>query len=556
MDYKELFSTVLHELGYDFQADFEEPKDLSHGDVSTNVAMKNARDLKKAPREIAQNIVSALNDKNLNSYGIDKIEIAGPGFINFYLLPKHFQDTLTYILNRGDEYGRSDKGKGKKVNVEYVSANPTGPLHVGHGRNAAMGDTIANLYSWNGYEVTKEYYFNNAGNQMNNLGKSIYARYIQQTSNPEYAFPEEGYRGEYIEDIAAAIVKEKGNDALPYVEDISDLPEEALAFCRKYGEEWNFKGIKETLVAMGIDQDVYYNEDSLYTEGKLDEVINTLKEQALAYEKDGATWLKLSEMGQDEDRVMIKSTGEPTYRLPDIAYHIEKFKRGYDIIVDVFGSDHIATIPDVMAAVKHLGYDTEKIKVVIHQFVTLLNEGEKVKMSKRSGNSYPLKEIIEEVGAEVTRFFLLMRSGGTHLDFDIAIAKQQTDQNPVFYLQYAHARVCSIIAMIDDKGLDIDWRKIEKADLSKLEHPSEINLIRELAKLEYVVESSADKAEPHIVADYLRDVAAKFHSFYHDCRIIGQEQDLALARLALATATRTVLKNGLAILGISAPEKM
>jgi len=555
-DYKEITDLVIKELGFDFSASFEEPKNLVNGDISTNLAMKNARIVKTSPQELARRVVERMNEHDLSLYNILDVTIAGPGFINYKLSNKHFHDLLKRVLDKAEGYGRNEIGKGKTVNVEYVSANPTGPLHMGHGRNAAMGDSIANLYEWNGYSVTKEYYFNNAGNQMNNLGKSIYSRYAQLVHDPDFPFPEDGYHGSYIKDIANEIIENHGNSFVDSFKSLDDLSVEDLERFREIGEKWNFKGIKKTLTSLGIEQDVFYNEDSLYKEGKIEAVIDTLRQKELAYDKDDAVWLRLSEMGQDQDRVIVKKTGEPTYRLPDIAYHIEKFERGFDIIVDVFGSDHIATIPDVMSAVSNLGYDTDKIIVVIHQFVTLTQEGQQVKMSKRSGQSYTLDEIIQEVGPEVTRFFLLMRSGGTHLEFDIALAKEQSDKNPVFYLQYAHARICSIFTQLKEKGLHLDTTDVNSIKFSCLEHPSEINLIREIAKFEYVVESSASKAEPHIVADYLRDVAGKFHSFYHDCRIIGQEEELAIARLSLAEATRTVLKNGLAILGISAPEKM
>jgi arginyl-tRNA synthetase len=555
-DYRSLTQQALNKLGIQVEAVFEEPKNLDNGDVSTNVALKNAKLLKKNPRQISQEIIDKLNEFNLNDFNVESVEIAGPGFINFKLLDSHFHDKLKAILSEKEDFGKNDSGKGKKVNVEYVSANPTGPLHMGHGRNAAMGDSIANLYTWNGYDVTKEYYFNNAGNQMNNLGKSVYARYVQLTGDKEYPFPEDGYHGEYIWDIAKKLQSDNGDNFLDKIFPLDSIPNETLKDFREAGEKYNFEMILATLDKMAVKQDVFFNEDTLYKEGKIDAVVSELRDKGLAYDKDGAVWLRLSEMGQDDDRVIIKNTGEPTYRLPDIAYHIEKFKRGFDVIIDVFGSDHIATIPDVMSAVNEFGYDTEKIKVVIHQFVTLTENGQQVKMSKRSGKSYTLDDIIEEVGSEVTRFFLLMRSGGTHLEFDIDLAKEQSDKNPVFYLQYAHARVSSIIRQMNQQEIELDTNDITSLQLELLKHNTEINLIRELDKFPYVIETSAMKAEPHIVADYLRDVAGKFHAFYHDCRILGQEKSLATARLSLALATKTVIKNGLNILGISAPEKM
>ncbi|GAB5465924.1 MAG: arginine--tRNA ligase [Candidatus Kapaibacteriales bacterium] len=553
MNYQDLFNLAKQKLGFDFEANFEEPNDPAHGDFSTNAALVNSKVLKSNPRNIAQTLVDKMNENDLSSYDVKEITIAGPGFINFSVTRDYYHKLLNNVIDSKEDFGKNESGKGNRAIVEYVSANPTGLLHIGHGRNAAIGDTIANLYEWNGYEVTKEYYFNNAGNQMNNLGKSIYARYIQLTKDKSYPLPENAYHGEYIITIAQDIVYQKGSEAYPYYNDINDIDDDTLTELRKIGEEKNFESIKKTLIALNVIQDEYYNEDSLYTSGKIDAVVEEFKQKGLAYEKDGAIWLKLSEMGLDEDRVIIKSSGEPTYRLPDIAYHKEKFERGFDVIIDVFGSDHIATIPDVMAGVSTLGYDKDKIKVVIHQFVTVFNDGQQVKMSKRTGKSYTLDDIIEEVGPEVTRFFFLMRSTGTHLEFDIKLAQEQNDKNPVFYLQYAHARISSIIRMSKQKGIDFQYGS---GDTTLLVHQNEIELIKQLAKFEYVVSSAADKCETNIVTDYLRDTAAKFHAFYHDCKVISSDKELSKARLDLSYATSLVIKNGLRILGISAPEKM
>ena len=516
----------------------EVPKNPEHGDLSVNVAMQLAKPLGKPPRVIAQNIIDNIE---INPDIIEKIDIAGPGFINIKFNKNFTANALVSVMIDGENFGRQSLGISQKVNVEYVSANPTGLLHLGHGRNAVIGDTVANLYEWLGYEVTREYYFNNAGNQMNNLAKSIFARYNQIT-NPEYPFPEDGYHGEYIKLIAADLKAE-------YPENLPGTDSEILEFCRKRGEVWCFAKIRTTLERMKITQDVFYNEDSLYKDGKISEVIQEFKSLGLAYEKDGALWLKLSEMGLESDRVIVKSSGEPTYRLPDIAYHREKFKRGFDLIVDVFGADHIATVPDVIAGITALGYDPEKIKVLIHQFVSLTENGEQVKMSKRTGKSYTLDDLLDEVGEDVVRFFLLMRGIGTHLEFDLSLAREQSDKNPVFYLQYAYARICSVF----DKAEELQNAKF---DLNLLQTNEELALIKKLLLFPETIRITANKFEPQILAEYLRDVASMFHVFYHNCRIIGVETELGAARLQLSKATRTVIGNGLKILGINAPERM
>lgn len=540
-----IFKDSLNKIGVDDTSilTFETPNNPEFGDVACNAAMQLARVLKKNPRAIAQEIIDNLE---YNSEVIEKVDIAGAGFINIKFAPVFYSVLFEKIRQVGPDYGKQTIGKGYKVNVEYVSANPTGLLHLGHGRNAVVGDTVANLFEWMGYDVTREYYFNNAGNQMNNLGKSIYARY-QQIENPEYPLPENAYHGEYIKEIAQNLYNK---DPKRYLNLKEDSP--LFSELRKVGEEWCFSKIKTTLSNLKINQDVFYNEDSLYTEGKIDEVLNTLKEKGLSYKKDGATWLKLSEMGLEDDRVIVKSSGEPTYRLPDIAYHIEKFKRGFDIIVDVFGADHIATIPDVMQTLEHLGYDKSKISVLIHQFVTLTENGTQVKMSKRTGKSYTLDDLLEEVGEDVVRFFFIMRSISTHLEFDLGLAKEQGEKNPVFYLQYAHARTCSVFENAKQKGISLN----ENYNYKLLNNDSEVNLIKQLIKFPELITISCEKRESHILAEYLKEVASSFHKFFHDCRILDSEEEIRDARLQLVNTTRTVMKNGLTILGISAPEKM
>jgi len=540
-----IFKAALSKLGVDNIEDitFETPNNPEFGDVATNIAMQMARELKKNPRVIAQEIIDNLD---YNNEVIERVDIAGAGFINIKFSPIFYDVLFEKIRQSGKDYGKQKIGNGIKVNVEYVSANPTGLLHLGHGRNAVIGDTVANLFDWMGYDVTREYYFNNAGNQMNNLGKSIYSRY-NQIDDAEFPFPENGYHGEYITNIAnelyaASPTKYKNLD------DDSPLHSELI----KAGEEWCFGKIKNTLQKLKIKQDIFYNEDSLYTEGKVQIVLDTLREKELSYEKDGATWLKLSEMGLEKDRVIIKSTGEATYRLPDIAYHIEKFKRGFDIIVDVFGADHIATIPDVMQTLEHLGYDKNQMSVLIHQFVTLTEDGKQVKMSKRTGNSYTLDDLLEEVGDDVVRFFFIMRSISTHLEFDLALAKEQSEKNPVFYLQYAHARACTLFSKAKELGFTIS----NDYNYKLLTDDAELSLIKQLIKFPELISISCDKRESHILTEYLKEVASAFHKFFHNCRILDSEQEIRDARLQLVEMTRIVMKNGLTILGITAPEKM
>jgi arginyl-tRNA synthetase len=540
----EIIGKALKALPYEHSLPlvFEKPKNEQHGDLTTNIAMLLAKQIKKNPRLVAQEIIEKAH---IDPRSVVAVEIAGPGFINFKFADTFFTDQLIEILRNPGSYGKSSSGIGKKTQVEFVSANPTGPLNVGHGRQAAIGDTIANLLQWTGYDVTREYYYNDAGRQMRVLAESTYARY-RQLFEPDEPFPEDGYQGDYICEIARGI-REKETDRL-----LSLLKEEALTFCREYAEGQLFSSIKKVLARMGIIHDVFYNENSLYTTGKIDEVIQEFRKLDLVYEKDGALWLKATALGLEQDRVIVKSSGEPTYRLPDIAYHREKFRRGFDLIVDVFGADHIATIPDVLAGIKALGYDPEKVKVVIHQFVTLLRDGEQVKMSKRLANFVTLDELIDEVGSDAVRFFFLMRSISSHLEFDLNLAKEQSEKNPVYYLQYAHARIASILRFAESHGSF----SLENADFQLLKEESEIALLKLLLDFPETVVLAAESFEPHRLTTYLQGVADGFHRFYHDHRVVVPDAELSKARLGLCLASKTVIANGCRILGISAPEKM
>lgn len=535
-----LFDKAARKLDYlkDVNIIFTVPQQESHGDFSTNIAMLLSRKLKKNPREIASEILSALE---IDTGIIEKTEIAGAGFINFFFTKNYVSNLAKTIIDAGETYGSSDKYKGKRAQVEFVSANPTGPLTVGHGRNAVTGDTVANLLSAIGYEVDREYYFNNAGRQMRVLGDSVRLRYLELLGE-KVEFPEEYYQGEYIKEIARKLFDEYGDKL---------KNESAEGIFKERAEKEIFVEINQTLKRLNIVFDNYYNEHSLYEEGRIKDLLDLFNRKGLSYEKDGALWFKFSELGNEQDKVIVKSTGEPTYRLPDIAYHITKFERGYDLIVDLFGSDHNATYPDVMAALKALGYDTDKIKVLIHQFVTIMQGGEIVKMSTRKANYITLDELIDEVGVDVVRYFFNMRSITSHLNFDIDLAKKQSDENPVFYLQYAHARISSILRMTKEEGLEMSTE-----NLRLLETDEEQRLLKKLYQYPDEVMLSAENYEPHRICVYLEELAALFHKFYTVCRVIGSPKDLAEARIALIVATKTVLKNGLSLLGVSAPDRM
>jgi arginyl-tRNA synthetase len=541
----------------DFEVELEKPANEDHGDLSTNTALRLASALGDNPRSIATALAERLRGR-VDPDRVRDVSVAGPGFINFRFARDYLTTGLETILDQGDAFGRTDAGEGRRALVEYVSVNPTGPLTVGHGRNAVLGDTVANLLEWTGHAVTREYYYNDAGRQMRVLGQSVRARYEELAADiptktielddgssatvPE-SFPEDGYLGDYIVDIARSLYEEHG-DAL--------LEGDTLAPFLKAAEAVILDDINGTLERLDVHMDSFYNEQSLFDEGRVEKALDKLGEAGYTYEAEDALWFKATEFGQEKDRVLVKQSGEPTYRTPDIAYHTTKFERGFDVMVDVFGADHIATVPDVLSALEVLGYDPDRVEVILHQFVTLVRGGEPVKMSTRRATYVTLDELIDEVGADVARFFFLMRSSDTHLHFDLELAKEASDKNPVFYLQYAHARICSIIDKAEDVGFSYD----EAPDLSLLTHEAETDLIKELLRFPTLLQQAAEARAPHFVPPYLRDVATAFSQFYDRCRIIGEEDDLATARMHLALAAKTVLKNGLTVLGISAPRQM
>jgi len=522
----------------------EVPKREGQGDYSTNMAMIMAGMEKKNPREIASALVELLS---VDDSMIEKLEIAGPGFVNIFLKQKVWQDVLHSVYAAGTDFGKSTIGKGKKVMVEFVSANPTGPLSIGHGRQAILGDAIARLLEATGYSVYREYYFNDAGRQMRVLGQSTQARYLE-LQGEKFEFPEDGYQGEYIRDIAKELIDEKG-DSLIGQSDVLPFTEKAV--------ELIFADISSTLKRMGIEFDNYYNEHSLYDEGHIDSVVQELRDKGLVYEKDDAVWFETTKFGHEKDRVIIKKTGEPTYRLPDIAYHREKFKRGFDWMVDVFGSDHIATVPDVMAGLEALGYDPNKVTVVLHQFVTLTRKGKQVKMSTRKATFVTVDELLDLVGADVVRFYLMMRKADSQLEFDLDLATSEEKENPVYYVQYGHARLCSILRKALELGIKVP--DVKEVDLTLLREPEEMQLLKRIASFGGVIESAARDLAPHRAIFFLMELAGDWHSYYNKHKVIDPEnveQSVTDARLCLVTALQQVFKNGLEMLGLTAPEKM
>ena len=519
----------------------EVPKHENQGDFSTNIALVLAGIEKKNPREIAARVAQQLEPhKDL----IDRVEVAGPGFVNVIIAQSVWQQLLGEIEIQHDSFGRSNVGADRRVMVEFVSANPTGPLSIGHGRQAILGDGIARLLEATGHDVYREYYYNDAGRQMRVLGESAQARYLELLGK-DYQFPEDGYQGEYIYDIARKLIDSQGQ---------SLVDTDSVEPFKKAAEKSIFEDISTTLARMGITFDNYYNEQSLYENGHVDSVVKELTERGLVYEKDGATWFRTTELGQEKDRVIIKSSGEPTYRLPDIAYHREKFKRNFDWLIDIFGSDHIATVPDVKAGVEALGYDADKITVILHQFVTLMRDGKQVKMSTRKANFITVDELLDEVGVDAARFFFMMRKPDSQLEFDLDLATKESQENPVYYVQYAHARLCSILRQAEDKGVELV--NSGEADLSLLAEPEEIGLLKQMGSFPTLIESCALELEPYRLIFYLMELAGQFHSYYNKHKVISDAVELSRSRLCLVAGLRTVFGNGLKILGLSAPEQM
>ena len=505
------------------------------GDYSSNIALKLAKILKKAPIEIAENIAIHPNA----SENVFTLSASQPGFVNFHISNDYYLKILKQIINESENFGKKKK-LNKSANVEFVSSNPTGPLTVGHGRQAILGDMVSNILTWNGYDVTREYYYNDAGKQMRVLAESCYAKYAKQVGK-DVEMPENGYVGTYLDEIAEKIVNDHGKDLE------SDNP-----IFRDFTEKEIFANIENTLENLGIKFDVFTKEGTFYKNGAIDNVLKILKEKNLSYEKDGAVWFKTSSLNKEEDKVLVKSSGEPTYRLPDIAYHADKVDRGFDLIVDIFGADHIDTYPDVILGLKCMDKKTEHIKVVIHQFVTIKKGGEIVKMSTRKPNFITLDELKDELSSDIIRYFFIMRGANSHLDFDLDLAKDESEKNPVYYLQYANARISNLLKRYD-KEISID----SKIDYSLLKEKDEIALVKLLSEFPIKMEDVSHSLEPRKIATYLEEVAAAYHKFYGNHKVINpQNTDLSSARKKLCEATKIILTNGLSILGISAPERM
>jgi len=522
----------------------ETPKEKAHGDYSTNMAMQLARVAKKAPRMIAEALVENFDRSQAS---IEKIELAGPGFINFYMNNGYLSDLIPTILEAGDKYGSTTVGGSQKIQVEFVSANPTGDLHLGHARGAAVGDSLCNILDKAGYDVSREYYINDAGNQMNNLALSVEARYFQALGM-EKDMPEDGYHGADIVGIGKALAEEFGNK---YVE----VPaEERFEFFREYGLKYEMAKLKRDLEDFRVGFDVWYSETSLYKNGKIDEALASLRESGYVYEEDGATWLRSTDFGDDKNRVLIKQDGSYTYLTPDIAYHKDKLGRGFEKLINIWGADHHGYIPRMKAAIQALGYDREALEVEIIQLVHLYKNGEKMKMSKRTGKAVTMRDLVDEVGLDATRYFFAMRSSDTHMDFDLDLAVSESNENPVYYAQYAHARICSILRSAAEQGVtvaaDADFSLVASSE-------KEIDLLKKLGEFPSAVSEAAVKRVPHRITNYIFELASTFHSFYNAEKVLDLEQpERTKARLGLVKTVQITLKNALALIGVSAPEKM
>lgn len=526
----------------------ELPKDESFGDLATPSAMVLARTLKKPPRKIAQEIIDAIEKKDF----FEKIEIAGAGFINFTFSASFIHSEMKNLIKSGSGFLRSNIGKGKRIHIEFVSANPTGPLHLGHGRGAAVGAAVANLLEAGGFEIEREYYINDAGRQMLILGRSVFAKYMHLCGVEGYAFPDDGYKGDYIKDIASEFKKEFAEKY--YNSALTQGLIEGIREAEKFAYRKMLDIIKKDLEDFGITFDVWQSEKDLYKSGEVQRAIDDLRSHGYVYDKDGAVWFKATDFGDDKDRVMIKQDGEYTYFTSDIAYHRKKIEKKYNELIDVWGADHHGYIPRMHAVIQSLGYPKESLRVLLVQMVSLLRAGKPVQMSKRAGEFVTLKEVIDEVGADTTKFIFLTRRPDSHLEFDLEIAKQQSSENPVFYVQYALARINSIFAHAVSQGIDV--KGLENADFTSLVEQEEQRIIKKLLSYPIVFEAAVLAHEPHRITFYLQELAGMFHPYYHKHKVVTSENSLTTARLALCEAVRIVIRDGLEILGLSAPERM
>lgn len=532
----------LVETGTEINIHLETPKDKANGDFATNIAMQLTKLAKKPPRAIAEVILAHLTTEGTD---IEKIEIAGPGFMNITVRKDFLASVVTATFEQGENYGRSTAGAGEKVQVEFVSANPTGDLHLGHARGASVGDSLCNVLDFAGFDVSREYYINDAGNQINNLAYSLEARY-KQALGMEAEMPEDGYHGPDIIGIAGKLAEEFGATIL----DKSD--EERFKFFREHGLKLELAKLQNDLKNFRVEFDVWYSETSLYENGKIDVALDKLKANGHVFDEDGATWFRSTTFGDDKDRVLIKNDGSYTYLTPDIAYHEDKLRRGFDKLINIWGADHHGYIPRMKAAIEALGYDRGTLEVDIIQMVQLYKNGEKFKMSKRTGNAVTMRELVEEVGLDAVRYFFVKTAGDSHMDFDLDLAVSQSNENPVYYAQYAHARISSILRAANEQGFEASLE-----NLNLLVAEKEEDVLKKVGAFPQIVADAAKHRTPHRIANYIQDLAAAFHSFYNAEKVLNQDnKELTEARLALITAVKTTLANALKLIGVSAPEKM
>jgi arginyl-tRNA synthetase len=520
----------------------ESPRFKANGDYATNIAMQLTKLAKKPPRAIAEAIL-----ENLETAGtvIEKIEIAGPGFMNISIRKDYLADVLKAVLAQGLDYGRSNAGANQKIQVEFVSANPTGDLHLGHARGASVGDSLCNVLDFAGYNVSREYYINDAGNQINNLAYSLEARY-KQALGQEAEMPEDGYHGKDIIEIAQAMANEHGEALL------EKSPEERFAFFRAHGLKVELAKLQQDLADFRVNFDEWYSETSLYENGMIEVALDKLRANGHVFEEEGATWFRSTTFGDDKDRVLIKNDGSFTYLTPDIAYHEDKIERGFEKLINIWGADHHGYIPRMKAAIQALGNGDDTLEVSVIQMVQLYKDGEKMKMSKRTGKAVTMRELVEEVGLDAVRYFFAMRSGDSHMDFDLDLAVSQSNENPVFYAQYAHARISSILRSAAEQGFSPS-----EEQLNLLQAEKEIDVLKKMGDFPQVVADAAKMRSPHRVATYIQELAAAFHSFYNAEKVLDPtNEDMTRARLALITAVRTTIANALRLIGVSAPEKM
>ncbi len=520
----------------------EIPKDTKNGDYSTNIAMVLTKVAKRNPREIAQAIVDNLDTSKAN---VKQVDIAGPGFINFYLDNQYLTTVIPEAINKGDKFGYAEESKNTNILLEYVSANPTGDLHIGHARNAAVGDSLANILIAAGYNVTREYYINDAGNQITNLARSIETRFFEALGDTSHEMPADGYNGKDIIEIGKDLA-----DKHPEMKDYSD--EERLKTFRKLGVDYEMDKLKKDLADFNVHFDNWFSETSLYENGAIDNTLAKMNELGYTYEADGATWLRTSDFKDDKDRVLIKKDGNYTYFTPDTAYHYNKINRGNDILIDLMGADHHGYINRLKASLETFGVDSDRLEIQIMQMVRLMQDGVEVKMSKRTGNAITLREIMDEVGIDAARYFLTMRSPDSHFDFDLELAKEKSQDNPIYYAQYAHARICSILKQAKEQGVEVT----ADADFSTITNEKAIDLLKKVAEFEPTIESAAESRAPHRLTNYIQDLASAFHKFYNAEKVLTDDAEKTKAHVALVDAVRITLHNALSLVGVSAPETM